>query len=274
MSTLQAIVLAIIQGITEVFPVSSLGHAVIVPDLLDWQAPPKDRWLPFLVTMRLGTATATFLYFWRDWRDFAKAVLLNRGPRAVENRRLFWRVVVATMPATIVGAAFEKPLGRLFSSSELAAFFLMVEGAILFAAERLKRPVGRFTDQLTWMNAVSIGLWQCLALVPGLSRSGTSMVGGLRAGLDHKDAARFSFLTGAPIIFATGLLQAPKLLGADRSVFDLAVVAGVVAAIAAYVSVCALMRWLRTHALKALDPFAFYCGAAGALSLSYLVLLT
>jgi len=274
MPAVQAILLAIIQGITELFPVSSLGHAVVIPDLFNWQIPPEDKWLPFLVIMHLGTAVALLLYFWRDWWDFARAVLLNQGPRPAEERRLFWRVVVATIPAVIVGFVFEKLLRHIFAASEIAAGFLIVNGIMLFVAERLKRPAERPIDDLSWLDAVKIGLWQCLALIPGLSRSGATMVGGYRAGLNHKDAARFSFLTGTPIILAATVHQAPKLLHADKGVFNLAVVSGVVAGVTAFIAIWALMRWFKTHDFKAFDPFAYYCMAAGALSLGYLVFLT
>jgi undecaprenyl-diphosphatase len=278
MTLIQVIVLAVIQGVTELFPISSLGHAVIIPHILRWRLDQQAEWfLPFLVVMHLGTAVALLIYFWRDWRAFFLAVVLNRGPRPREERRLFWRVVVATVPAVIVGALFEKLLKQFaFGLPGVACVFLIVNGVILFAAERMKRPAGKSIDALSWLDALIIGVWQCLALIPGISRSGVTMVGGFRAGLDHKDAARFSFLTATPIILGATALEAPKLMkhgfgvakGFDPgNMLHLAVLAGVLAGIAAFISLWAIMRWFKSHEFKAFDPFAFYCMGAGALFL-------
>ena len=280
MTLFQVVVLALIQGVTELFPISSLGHAVIIPDILNWNLDQQGEWfLPFLVVMHLGTAIALLIYFWRDWWEFFLAVVFNRGARPAEERRLFFRVVVATIPAVIVGALFEKVLKQFaFGLPGVACAFLIVNGAILFAAERMKRPEQKSLDALTWLDALVIGVWQCLALIPGISRSGVTMVGGFRAGLDHKDAARFSFLTATPIILGATVLEAPKLLKHGRAAaaakgFDpsnmlhLAVLAGVIAGVAAFISLWAIMRWFRGHEVKAFDPFAYYCLGAGALFL-------
>ena len=279
MTLLQVIVLALIQGVTELFPISSLGHAVIIPDILNWNLEQQADWfLPFLVVMHLGTAIALLVYFWRDWWTFFLAVVFLRGERAAKERRLFWRVVVATIPAVIVGAVFEKMLKTFaFGLPGVACAFLIVNGVILFAAGRLKRPADKSIDAMTLLDALVIGAWQCLALIPGISRSGVTMVGGFRRGLDYKDAARFSFLTATPIILGATVLEAPKLLkhgfGASKPGFDphnmlhLAVLAGIIAGITAYLSLWAIMRWFKTHEFKAFDPFAYYCIGAGALYL-------
>lgn len=274
MTPLQVIVFSIVQGITELFPISSLGHAVILPALLHWNVRQDDPgFLPFLVVMHLGTAIALLLYFWRDWYDFAMAVVFNRGPRAAAERRIFWRVVVATIPAVILGALLEKLIRQAFASAVIAAAFLIVNGVILFAAERLKRGGRRELDDLSWASALVIGVWQCLALIPGISRSGSTMVGGFLCGLDHKDAARFSFLTATPIILAAAVYETPKLLKHGGSFSSLSILAGVVAGVVAFLSVWALMRWFKQHDFKAFDPFAYYCWIAGALSLGYLLLV-
>jgi undecaprenyl-diphosphatase len=278
MTLIQVIVLAVIQGVTELFPISSLGHAVIIPDILNWNLDQQSEWfLPFLVVMHLGTAIALLIYFWRDWWAFFMAVVLNRGPRPKLERRLFWRVVAATVPAVIAGALLEKLLKQFaFGLPGVACVFLIINGVILFAAERMKRPMGKSIDALSWQDALIIGVWQCLALIPGISRSGVTMVGGFRAGLDHQDAARFSFLTATPIILGATALEAPKLMkhgfgvakGFDPSnMLHLAVLAGVLAGIAAFVSLWAIMRWFKRHEFKAFDPFAYYCMGAGALFL-------
>jgi undecaprenyl-diphosphatase len=278
MTLIQVVVLALIQGVTELFPISSLGHAVIIPDLFNWNLDQQGEWfLPFLVVMHLGTAIALLIYFWRDWWEFFLAVFLNRGPRPAEERRLFWRVVVATIPAVVVGAIFEKLLKQFaFGLPGVACVFLVINGVILFVAERLNRAEPKSIDALTWLDALAIGIWQCLALIPGISRSGVTMVGGFRAGLDHKDAARFSFLTATPIILGAAVLEAPKLLkhgkaaelakGFDPSnMLHIAVLAGVLAGTAAFISLWVIMRWFKTHDFKALDPFAYYCMGAGVL---------
>jgi undecaprenyl-diphosphatase len=268
MTTIQVLLLAIIQGVTELFPVSSLGHAVIIPRLLHWAIREDDPgFLPFLVVMHLGTAVALLIYFWRDWLDFALAVLLNKGDRAAYERALFWRVVAATIPAVVIGFALEKILRKAFSSAELAAAFLIVNGVILFVVERMKKGARRRLDQLTWVHALLIGCCQCLALIPGISRSGTTMAGGFLCGLDHEDAARFSFLTATPIILGAAVLEVPKLHKAGGHFGAMAVGAGLIAGAVAYVSIWALMRWFKRHEFKAFDPFAIYCGAAGAASL-------
>jgi undecaprenyl-diphosphatase len=280
MTLMQVVVLALIQGVTELFPISSLGHAVIIPDLFNWNLDQQGEWfLPFLVVMHLGTAIALLIYFWRDWFDFGMAVVLNRGARPAEERRLFWRVVVATIPAVIIGAVFEKLLKTFaFGLPGVASAFLIVNGVILFLSERLKRVEPKSIDALTLVDALIIGFCQCLALIPGISRSGLTMVGGFRVGLDHKDAARFSFLTATPIIIGATVLEAPKLLklkhAAPAKGFDptnmlhLSILAGALAGAAAFASLWAIMKWFKGHDIKAFDPFAYYCMGAGVLFLT------
>jgi len=275
MTALQAIILALVQGVTELFPISSLGHAVLLPALLHWNVDENaPGFLPFLVVMHLGTALALIAYFWRDWLDFGLAVLIRRGPKAQGERRLFFQVVVATIPAVIIGFVFEKLLRHGFGSPMLAAVFLVANGAMLFAAERLRRqdntiPLGR----LGWGSAVVIGLAQCLALIPGFSRSGATMAGGYMVGLNHEDAARFSFWTATPVILGAGVLEAPKLLHHGGGGFStVAILAGAVAGVTAFISAALLMRWFRQPEVKGFDPFAAYCVLAGGGSLAWLLL--
>ena len=270
MTALQVIWLALIQGVTELFPVSSLGHAVIIPALLHWHVD-GEGFLPFLVVMHLGTAAALLIFFWKSWFDFGQAVVLNRGTQPVQERALFWRVVVATIPAVVIGGLFEKVFKRAFSNAELAAAFLIVNGVILFVVERLRKGVTRRLDELTWAQALMIGCCQCFALIPGISRSGTTMAGGFLSGLDHEDAARFSFLTATPVILGAGVLEVPKLHKLGMHFGLMSVGAGVVAGVAAYVSLWILMRWFKREEFKAFDPFAYYCWAAGAIALGLLV---
>jgi undecaprenyl-diphosphatase len=277
MSTLQAILYAILQGVTELFPVSSLGHAVVLPRLLDWGLDQKSPYfLPFLVVLHLGTALALLIYFWRDWIGLALGVLGLGDPAArPAMRRLFVLLVVGTIPAVILGFTLEKFFRTLFGSPPVAAAFLIANGFLLFAGERLRRQGQSGTlDALTWRGALAIGFWQCAALIPGISRSGATMVGGLLAGLHHEQSARFSFLLATPIIAGAGALEVPHLLhgaadGAGLS--SLAWLAGAVAGVTAFLSVAFLMRYFRGHDLQALDPFAWYCWAAGGLSLVLLL---
>ncbi len=172
----------------------------------------------------------------------------------------------------IIGFLFEKTLRAGFGKPVLAAAFLVVNGVMLFAAERLRRGGQRRLDQLSWLQAAIIGFWQCLALIPGMSRSGATMAGGYICGLNHEDSARFSFLTATPIILGAVALEAPKLLKNHSAFSATAVLAGVVAGVTALVSVWALMRWFKTHEVRGFDPFALYCALAGAGAFAWLML--
>ncbi len=269
MTELQAIVMAILQGITELFPISSLGHAVILPALLHWNIDQAaEGFLPFLAVMHLGTAIALLGYFWRDWLSFASSVARFNDPAGADDRRLFLRVIVATIPAVLIGLVLEKLLRQGFAAPKLAATFLILNGAMLFAAERRgDRSPRRALAQLGWLDALIIGLFQCLALIPGFSRSGATMAGGYLRGLNHEDAARFSFLTATPIILGAVALEAPKLLHHGGHFGGAAILAGVVAGVTALISVFALMRWFKTHEVKGFMPFAVYCWLAGLAAL-------
>ncbi len=277
MSMIQAIIIAILQGVTELFPVSSLGHAVVLPRLFGWsidQSAPD--FLPFLVVLHLGTAAALLIYFWRDWLGLGLA-FIGLGP-SEERRaqwRLLWMIIVATIPAAILGLVLEKLFKSLFGVPSIAAFFLIVNGGILFFGERLRRRAGDKTiAQMTWLSALIIGTAQAFALIPGISRSGSTMVSGLVLGMHHKDAAHFSFLIATPVILGAGILEVPHLLHAGSAgIGNVAWIAGGVAGITAYASTAFLMRYFGRHDFQALDPFAYYCAAFGAASLGFLILL-
>jgi undecaprenyl-diphosphatase len=272
MSAVHAFALAILQGITELFPISSLGHAVIVPPLLGWPIDQQSaEFLPFVVVLHVGTATALLLYFWRDWLAIALGVL-GRGQRAPDAWRALGLIVVATLPAVVIGFLFEKLVRGLFASPLIAALFLIANGFLLLLGEWLRvrsqsRPSReRQVTTLGWGGALAVGIWQCAAFIPGISRSGAAMVGGLVSGLQHEEAAHFSFLIATPIIAGAAVLEVPKLLALpDHGISGLAVAAGVVAGITAYLSIAFLMRYFRRHDFDdALVPFAIYCWAAGA----------
>ena len=278
MSLIQALVLAVVQGITELFPVSSLGHAVVLPALLGWNVDQSSEgFLPFLVVLHLGTAAALLVYFWRDWVGILLAFVgVGTGEERRAQWRLLWMIILATIPAVILGFAFEKLFRQLFGAPALAAFFLIVNGGILFVAERLRRRGGSGNlDQLSWLGALIVGCTQAAALIPGISRSGATMVGGLMLGLHHKEAAHFSFLIATPVILGAGVLEVPHLLhgGAAATIGPVAWIAGAVAGVTAYLSTAFLMRYFGRHDFQALDPFAYYCAAFGLSALGLLLIL-
>jgi undecaprenyl-diphosphatase len=273
MTPLQAIVMAILQGVTELFPVSSLGHAVILPRLLHWGIDQKAAdFLPYLVVMHLGTAVALLLYFWRDWLAFLISLLSPSSPRAKTDRRIFLFVVLATIPAVIVGVVLRKLLGDAFGTPLVAAIFLIVNGFILFAGDKIGGEAVGTLDQLNWKGALAIGIAQCAALIPGISRSGATIVAGVVAGLQHKESARFSFLMAPPIMLGATVHEAPTLFKEGATLGGAAVLSGIVAGIVAYASIVFLMRYFRQHEFEALNPFAYYCWAAGLASVALIVL--
>jgi undecaprenyl-diphosphatase len=271
MSALQAIVIAILQGATELFPVSSLGHAVVLPALLHWPIDQNSpEFLPFLVMLHLGTATALLLYFWRDWWSLATGVLgIGTAHQTGESRRVFVLIVTATIPAVIVGFLLEKFVRGLFGAPLVAAVFLVINGLLLMAGEKLRTQGHRPLSSLTALDAFTIGCWQCTALIPGISRSGATIVGGLLRGIDHEGSAHFSFLIATPIILGATVLEVPKLLheSVPPGTFGLAALAAAVAGVTAFASTAFLMRYFRQHDAWALNPFAYYCFIIGAGSL-------
>lgn len=275
MSLFQVLVLALLQGVTELFPVSSLGHTVILPSLLRWNVNQADpTFLAFVVLLHVGTAIALVIYFRRNWVAIVGAVLrsaIDGRLHGTANERLGWRLIAGTIPVGLAGVLFQKQVQSLFASPRAAAAFLIVNGAIMFAGERLRRRAisaeeGRTAlDRLSVRAAVCIGSAQILALLPGISRSGSSMVAGLLANLTHEGAARFAFLLATPVILGAGVLKIPDLFAASALPhLPVYLLGGVVSGVAAFLSVAYLMRYFRVGRL---DPFAIYCGAFGILSL-------
>ncbi len=270
MDLLHAILFAVLQGATELFPVSSLGHAVIVPKLLHWhidQASPA--FLPFLVMLHLGTAIGLLIYFWADWRAMLEG-LIGRG-YAVEigvQRGLILRLIVATLPAIVIGILVKKPVAHLFASPLSACLFLIANGGLLWLGERLRARGSKYSSTLSYTDAFIIGLFQCLAFLPGISRSGAAIVGGLRRGVPHEAAAKFTFLMGTPVILAASVPEIPELLHQHEihALFGISLIAAVVAGGVAWLSTAFLMRYFRDHDSWALLPFAWYCALGGALA--------
>ena len=275
MSLLQAVILAALQGVTELFPVSSLGHAVIMPRLFGWAVDQHaPGFLPFLVMLHVGTAAALLLYFWRDWLGILLAIFGSGSSKEISSgRRLLLRIIAGTIPAVLIGFVLEKPLRALFGAPSLVAAVLAVNGLVLLTAERLRRRAkgDQSLANLSYRNALFIGLCQAGALIPGLSRSGLTIGAGLGVGLNHTESARFSFLLAAPIIAGAAVLELPKLMhgeagGGGGIDFGVALVGGIIAAVTAFASVAFLMRFFKRHEFEALDPFAYYCLAVGVIA--------
>jgi undecaprenyl-diphosphatase len=277
MDLVRSLVIAILQGATELFPVSSLGHAVLLPSLLHWSLDQRaPEFLPFLVMLHLGTAAALLGYFYKDWWMIITGVLgIGDAHKVNESRRVFMLVVIATIPAVVLGFLLEHFVRSLFASPFVAAAFLIINGFLLLFGERLRARGQRAVSTLTRTDAFVIGCWQCLALIPGISRSGATIVGGLLRGVSHEGSAHFSFLIATPIILGATVLEVPKLLHehVPPGVLSLSLIAAVVAGITALLSTIFLMRYFRQHDSWALNPFAYYCIAAGAISLGVLFLL-
>ena len=277
-SYFQSIVLGVIQGIAEPFPISSLGHSVVLPHVFGWNIHQNDDYfLAFLVATHCATALVLFIFFWEDWKRILSGLwrsLRDRGRLDPEDSdaRLGWLLVVGTIPAGILGVVLEHPLRTLFASAEVAAIFLAVNGVLLLAFERLRRRAPepddwegdsdpRIAKTMSFKQAAAIGTAQAAALIPGISRSGVTMGGGLLTGLSNEDAARFAFLLATPIIGAAGVLKLPELFGsAGDGVRGQALVGAIAAGITTWFAVKFLLRFFRSNRLT---PFGIYCLVVG-----------
>ena len=275
-----------IQGATELFPVSSLGHAVLIPSLLRWSFKQSDpSFLPFLVLLHLGTAGALLFIYRSQWveiiRGFFTAAV--RGRLETGPERLAMLVLVGSLPAGTLGVYFEHQLKALFARPSAAAGFLIVNGFLLLGAEVLRRRAERraalagktrveqeqsfaTAEQISFRAAALVGACQAFALLPGISRSGVTIAGGLLAGLKHQEAARFSFLLATPIILAAGLIEIPQLVSPQVPLGEY-VGGAILAGAAAYASARFLLRYFRSGRL---DPYGWYCAGAGLVSLALL----
>ena len=333
----QMLVLALLQGVTELFPISSLGHTVILPGLLGWgDLVRNQQFLPLVVALHLGTSIALVVYFWRDWYQVGRTLVVSvkQGEiRTGTQEWVSWLIIIGCIPAGLLGVSLETPLKQLFATPLVAASFLVVNGCILFVGEVLRRRAerqgvsapterqgghlgqiapqkweggGLFVDQqetrplpsrmfesspgeasvltvtspgpspeprtmqarpladLSWKEALLVGLVQALALIPGISRSGVTMVAGLGVRLSHEDAARYSFLLGTPLIGAAAILEVPQLFGLPATTLLLVLIEIGVSGVAAFLSTKFLLKYFETGRLY---PFAYYCWGAGLLSL-------
>jgi undecaprenyl-diphosphatase len=267
----QGAILGLIQGVTELFPVSSLGHSVVLPKLFGWDIHQNDSFfLTFLVATHLATALVLLGFFWKDWVRIVKGLGRSIRDREIApsdtDARLAWLLIIGTIPAGILGLLLEHALRHLFASPRAAAVFLALNGVMLAGAEVLRRrapqpekgdPDHRIAREVGWRGAFGVGTAQALALIPGFSRSGAAMSGGLLVGLSNEDAARYSFLLATPIIGAAAILKLPDLFGSQgNGVRGPALVGALCAAVAAWFSVRFLMRYFETNRLT---PFAIYC---------------
>jgi undecaprenyl-diphosphatase len=276
---LQAIVLGAVQGVSELFPVSSLGHSVILPAIFGWNIDQgADFFLTFLVATHFATALVLFVYFWKDWKKIIVGILRSIKRITIVNdadARLGWLLVLATVPAGLLGLIFQNKLQQLFASPKYVSIFLICNGLVLFGAEYLRRKRQATMDirdankdtelaKLSWMDSFKIGIAQVLALIPGFSRTGSTLGGGLLVGLNHEEAARFAFLLATPIIGAAAVLKLPHFLLHMHSYPTGPIFVGAIcAAIGAWLSIKFLLRYFKT---KTLNPFAIYCILAGAVS--------
>jgi undecaprenyl-diphosphatase len=286
----RAIILGLLQGVSELFPISSLGHTVIFPKLFGWnqlvafQAKPESPWLAFIVMLHVGSAVGLLAYFWRDWLAIIAAFFRTLAKRKIQTptERLAWLIIVASIPTGILGIALEHPARVATAKPLIASIFLIVNGFVLFAAQRLstraevrrlatregtKRDGGRVLETLEYPEGALLGLVQSGGLIAGISRDGMVMAGGLARGLDNADAARISFLMATPIILAAGVYKIPDLTGPLGSgIRGYAVLAAAVAAVTAVFTVHFLTRYFRRANLM---PFAFYCVLFGLAMVIY-----
>jgi undecaprenyl-diphosphatase len=289
-TTFRAIVLGVLQGISELFPISSLGHTVLFPKLFGWnqivafQSRPESPWLAFIVMLHVGSAIGLLIYFWRDWVALVRAFFATLRKRRIETptERLAWLIIVASIPVGILGIALEHTARVATAKPLVAAIFLVINGFILLGAERLRRRSevralasregmkadgGRKLETLEYKEALVIGTAESSALIAGISRDGVVMATGLLRGLDNADAARYGFLLATPIILAAGLYKLPDLTGPNGAgIRGAAVIAAVAAAITAVFTVHFLTRYFRRGNL---NPFGIYCVIFGAAMVAY-----
>ena len=281
MTLAQALFMGLLQGATELFPVSSLGHAVIVPSILRWSFKQSDpSFVPFLVLLHIGTASALLLLYWREWvaiiRGFVSAAV--RGQIKTDTERLAMLLLVGTLPAAVLGVYLETRIKTLFASPYVAAGFLVVNGLLMLGFEMLRRRRERGStrleqeahfgeaERISFVAAALVGACQSLAFIPGISRSGVTIGGGLLAGLRHQEAARFSFLLATPVILGAGIVEVPELFSKGVPVAEY-IAGAVLSFVAAYASARFLLRYFQSGRL---DPYGFYCIAAGLVSLALL----
>lgn len=262
MNIFQTIILAIVQGISELFPISSVAHSVITPYVLGWRLDPtflKQNFLSFVVMMHLGTTVALLFYFRKDWYEIIKSIFERH-----QSKKTLLLIVVGSIPAAIIGGIFEKSITDVFSDVTVASFFLICNGLLLYFGEKLRIKGTKNIEDLTFTQAGIIGIFQSLALIPGFSRSGSSMTAGFWMGLKHEESTKFSMLLATPAIAGAGLMEVPKVLKAHYpGLLQMSILGGVVAGVFAFLSVYLMMKWFKRKEVHAMFPFAIYCAVVG-----------
>jgi undecaprenyl-diphosphatase len=267
MTIFQAFILGIVQGLTEFLPISSSGHLVLVPFLFGWELNPEQVF-PFDTLVQMGTLVAVIIYFWKDLVSIVQAVfkgLTERKPFGTQEARLGWLLVLATIPAGVAGLLLQDIVEAAFHSARATALFLLVTAALLLVAEWLGKR-SRGMDSLTWKDALWIGAAQVLALFPGVSRSGSTIAGGMTRDLKRGNAARFSFLMSVPVMLAAGGYSLYKLLKMPglSEFLPVMAVGFLTAGVVGYVSIRWLLGYLQNHSLKG---FAIYVSVVAVLIL-------
>lgn len=270
-SYFQAAVLGSLQGISELFPISSLGHSVVLPKLLGWQINQNNPYfLSFLVATHTGTSLVLFFFFWKDWRKLIEGFFRSLKRREIRDddmdAKMAWLLITATVPAGILGILFQDTLKNLFAAPNIVAIVLILNGFMLLGGDFLRRRKLEIVSNLTWGKGILVGVMQCLALIPGFSRTGSTITGGLLVGLKYEDAAKFSFLLATPIIAGATLVKLPDITGGGN--LRISLIGGLFAGLFAYLSVKFLTKYFETNKLW---PFAIYCIVFGSI-LSFLFL--
>ncbi len=270
LNLVEAIILGGLQGVTELFPISSLGHSVVLPKLLGWNINQND---PFFITFLVATHTATalvlFLFFFKTWKKIIAGFFRSLKRREIRDddpdAKMAWLLIIATIPAGILGLLFESTLEKLFASPNIVTIILILNGFMLLAADYFRRKFREKLIKLNWGNAILIGIAQCSALIPGFSRTGSTMTAGLLVGLNYKDAAQFSFLLATPIIAGATLVKLPEITTNNLTI---SLIGGFFSGLLAFLSVKFLTRYFETEKLW---PFAIYCITFGSI-LSFIFL--
>jgi len=267
MTLLQSIILGIVQGLTEFLPISSSAHLVLVPHLLGWKIPANEAFI-FDVLVQVATLVAVFAYYWADVRDILAGMwsALRQGQLlANPQARLGWNIVVATIPAGIIGLLLKDEVEAAFNSPTITAVFLLGTAALLFFAERFSKQ-NQPIERITWIDAVFIGFYQAIAIFPGISRSGSTITGGMARGLSRPAAARFAFLMSMPIMLAAGLLAGKDLISMPElgSLLPVFIPGFIASAVTGYLAIRWLLGYLVRHSLAV---FSIYCTALALLVL-------
>ena len=271
MNIFQAIILGIIQGATEFLPISSSGHLVLAPFLFGWELPSTDTFV-FDILVQVATLIAVIAYFWNDIRQITLAVwrgLRQRQPFTEPESRLGWLLALATVPAGLAYLLFDNLFESAFGNPLATALFLLVTAVLLFLAERFSKHQREFSD-ITWKDALVVGIFQILALFPGISRSGATITGGMSRGLKRPVAARFSFLISLPILLAAGLIGVLKLVQIPNFIQLLPTFSAgfLSAALVGYLSI----RWLLQYlSQRPLYIFAIYCTVFSLINLTLML---